>query len=124
MPALPFFSRCCALLAALALSLSPLAAGQVPGGFRNSDGSVIDKPLSEVLGWMWQAWRAGLPKPPFTPGQGYAGFPVLREAQARQPAQAGELSLTWIGHATSLLRLDGHTILLDPQFAERASPVS
>lgn len=73
---------------------------------------------------MWQAWRAGLPKPPFTPGQGYAGFPVLREAQARQPAQAGELSLTWIGHATSLLRLDGHTILLDPQFAERASPVS
>ena len=124
MPALPFFSRGCALLAALALSLSPLAAGQAPGGFRNSDGSVIDKPLSEVLGWMWQAWRAGLPKPPFTPGQGYAGFPVLREAQARQPAQAGELSLTWIGHATSLLRLDGHTILLDPQFAERASPLS
>ena len=52
MPALPFFSRGAALLAALALSLSPLAAGQVPGGFRNSDGSVIDKPLSEVLGWM------------------------------------------------------------------------
>ena len=120
---LPLFRRLLIATMLCASPHSPSVAGSMPP-YHNSDGGVIDKPLGEVLGWMWQAWRAGVPKPPFTPGPGYAGFPVLREAQARQPAQAGELSLTWIGHATSLLRLNGHTILLDPQFAQRASPFS
>lgn len=123
MPKLKPLRRIAAICAALAASLA-VAAAQAPGRFHNSDGSMIDKPLTEVLGWMWQAWRAGLPGAPFTPGPGYAGFVVLHEAQARLPAQPGELSLTWIGHATSLLRLDGHTILLDPQFSPRASPLS
>ncbi|MFN8644997.1 MAG: MBL fold metallo-hydrolase, partial [Candidatus Binatia bacterium] len=33
-------------------------------------------------------------------------------------------SLTWIGHATFLVRMDGVTFLTDPIFSERASPVS
>src|SRR2546428_12221526 len=33
-------------------------------------------------------------------------------------------SLTWIGHSTFLVRMDGVTFLTDPVFAERASPVS
>src|SRR5437762_5466326 len=33
-------------------------------------------------------------------------------------------SLTWIGHATFLVRMDGATFLTDPMFSERASPVS
>src|SRR6185369_2398144 len=33
-------------------------------------------------------------------------------------------SLTWIGHATMLVRMDGTTFLTDPIFSERASPVS
>jgi N-acyl-phosphatidylethanolamine-hydrolysing phospholipase D len=32
-------------------------------------------------------------------------------------------SLTWIGHATFLVRMDGVTFLTDPMFSERASPV-
>jgi L-ascorbate metabolism protein UlaG (beta-lactamase superfamily) len=32
-------------------------------------------------------------------------------------------SLTWIGHATFLVRMDGATFLTDPMFSERASPV-
>ena len=32
-------------------------------------------------------------------------------------------SLTWIGHATFLVRMDGVTFLTDPIFSERASPV-
>ena len=33
-------------------------------------------------------------------------------------------SVTWIGHATMLVRLAGKNILFDPIFSERASPVS
>ncbi len=33
-------------------------------------------------------------------------------------------SITWIGHATFLVRMDGVTFLTDPIFSERASPVS
>ena len=33
-------------------------------------------------------------------------------------------SVTWIGHATALVQLGGITLLTDPVFSERASPVS
>jgi N-acyl-phosphatidylethanolamine-hydrolysing phospholipase D len=33
-------------------------------------------------------------------------------------------SITWIGHATMLVRMDGMTFLTDPIFSERASPLS
>ena len=33
-------------------------------------------------------------------------------------------SITWIGHSTMLVRMDGVTFLTDPVFSERASPVS
>lgn len=33
------------------------------------------------------------------------------------------LSLTWIGHSTCLVRLSGYTLLTDPMFSQRASPV-
>jgi N-acyl-phosphatidylethanolamine-hydrolysing phospholipase D len=32
-------------------------------------------------------------------------------------------SLTWIGHSTMLVRMDGASFLTDPMFSERASPV-
>ena len=32
--------------------------------------------------------------------------------------------VTWIGHATFLVRMDGATFLTDPMFSERASPLS
>jgi N-acyl-phosphatidylethanolamine-hydrolysing phospholipase D len=39
-------------------------------------------------------------------------------------ALAENPSITWIGHATFLVRMDGITFLTDPMFSERASPVS
>lgn len=35
-----------------------------------------------------------------------------------------QTTLTWVGHATFLLQFRGANILTDPQFSERASPVS
>jgi L-ascorbate metabolism protein UlaG (beta-lactamase superfamily) len=40
------------------------------------------------------------------------------------PPQDGQAAITFIGHATFLIRLPGCTILTDPVFADRASPLS
>ncbi len=39
-------------------------------------------------------------------------------------ALRGNPTVTWIGHATLLVRMDGVTFLTDPMFSERASPLS
>ncbi len=38
------------------------------------------------------------------------------------PADASDLAVTWLGHATSLVELDGQRFLLDPVWGVRASP--
>jgi N-acyl-phosphatidylethanolamine-hydrolysing phospholipase D len=69
--------------------------------------------------WQWQRWRAGLPRPP-PPG----GWPmqVLKPDSAYLKTNVNEPTLTWIGHSTVLLQLNGVNILTDPHFTERASP--
>ncbi|MBK7859234.1 MAG: MBL fold metallo-hydrolase [Archangiaceae bacterium] len=49
----------------------------------------------------------------------YTGAPELWE----RPPDSG-LRITWLGHSTTLIELDGVRILTDPMFSERASPVS
>lgn len=53
-----------------------------------------------------------------------APLPVERphEAWAR-PVSSDGLRVTWLGHSTTLLELDGARVLTDPVFADRASPV-
>ncbi len=46
--------------------------------------------------------------------------PVLT---ARPPHQPGDLAVTWYGHATSVLEIDGARFLIDPVFSERVSPI-
>jgi L-ascorbate metabolism protein UlaG (beta-lactamase superfamily) len=126
--------RACVLAACVALSSagcaqmnSPIQPTEslptTPTRYTNSDGSVVDKPLFEVLGWMWHAFWHDLPPPPSTHLQGYR-FPVVRNAEGVAPAQPGELSVTWIGHATALIRINGATVLTDPHFSDRASPLA
>jgi len=64
--------------------------------------------------WKWDQLREGLPR---HPEEGY------RFALAT-PNLAANPSVTWVGHATVLLRLGGRSVLTDPHFSERASPVS
>lgn len=35
---------------------------------------------------------------------------------------AGDLAVTWLGHATALVEIDGYRVLTDPVFSERCSP--
>lgn len=86
--------------------------------FVNSDGSTINKPFSQVMNLFWRKWQEADSRRPQQP------LEVVRDAQGTAAAQPDELSATWIGHATLLLRMEGTTILTDPHFSERASPVS
>ena len=111
----------CALWVLLTTSLWGCAG---PGPmYRNSDGQVIDKPWSEVVAWMLNAWQQGLPPPPgrYLPG---GRFPVVHESDVDQVLSSDQLAITWLGHASTLIRMGGKRILTDPHFSQRASPVA
>ena len=55
----------------------------------------------------------------YTDADARPGGPTVRPVL---PEQAGELVVTWYGHATTLLELDGARLLIDPVFSERVSP--
>jgi L-ascorbate metabolism protein UlaG (beta-lactamase superfamily) len=58
----------------------------------------------------------------FTPRT--AVLPRVANDGAALRANGTEPTITWIGHATLLIQLDGVNVLTDPQWSERASPVS
>jgi len=68
--------------------------------------------------WKWDQIVSGLPE---KPDGGYR-FDTARTDPAPQPSL--QPAVTWVGHATVLLRVGGRYVLTDPQFSERASPVS
>jgi hypothetical protein len=53
-------------------------------------------------------------------------FVAPRVANDGASLRAGSVnpSITWIGHSTLLVQINGVNILTDPQWSERASPVS
>lgn len=54
-----------------------------------------------------------------------ASLPVESPLAAwAEPVSSSGLRVTWLGHSTLLLEVDGQRILTDPVFGERASPVS
>ena len=75
---------------------------------------------ASFLAWQWERLRDGLPKPP--PPSGW-DIPVQMIDPASLRAPENNPSVTWIGHATLLVRLAGKTMLFDPVFSPRASPV-
>jgi L-ascorbate metabolism protein UlaG (beta-lactamase superfamily) len=68
---------------------------------------------------LW-AWAKGVPNEhPEEP------LPVVkRSADEYILAPRSGLRITWLGHSTSMVEIDGHRLLLDPIWAERASPFS
>lgn len=82
--------------------------GEAPP-YRNLHGDNIDKPFTEVLRWRLSRQTPPLPDPP---------LPAQRPALELPPPH-----LTWVGHATALLRLPSLTLITDPHFSERASPL-
>ena len=94
-----------------------------PGGFQNNYTEFAPRSLAEVLRWKWNASRQGLPPPPSTPIPQVA--PDLRFLHTNAAAgTAMRPTATWIGHATVLAQFGGLSLLTDPIFSERASPLA
>jgi N-acyl-phosphatidylethanolamine-hydrolysing phospholipase D len=87
----------------------------VEGGFRNIDPTVQRASGAARFKFMWsRAWApARESHVPRQPNDGAA----LR-------ANHTEPTVTWIGHATVLLQLQGVNLLTDPHWSGRASPLS
>jgi L-ascorbate metabolism protein UlaG (beta-lactamase superfamily) len=81
--------------------------------FFNPSG-IPGKNFSDVLRWWWREERTPWPKS--------VEVPVAPPLPVVLPK--GELHVTFIGHATFLLRTSEWSLLTDPHFTERASPMS
>src|SRR6266487_1456642 len=53
-----------------------------------------------------------------------ADFPIVHTDATALGNNHTEPTVTWVGHSTLLIQLDGINILTDPQWSDRASPVS
>ncbi len=118
-------ARLSATLRVLALIAGLLASGAVlsQGAPRNEDGTFRNNYPHATTGFgdflRWRSERTDNVEPP-----GGWRIPVVTADLAALHEATANPSVTWIGHATVLLRLGGMNILVDPVFSERASPVS
>ncbi|MDQ7783754.1 MAG: MBL fold metallo-hydrolase [Desulfomonilaceae bacterium] len=86
-------------------------------GFRNIHKNVEPGFLG-FLKWRWDRFWMDLPNPEsFT-------FPMAKNDPSFLKSNREHATLTWIGHATVLVQMEGKNILTDPHFSDRASPVS
>ncbi|GAA4842633.1 hypothetical protein GCM10023403_00300 [Pseudonocardia benzenivorans] len=82
------------------------------GRFGNTEPGVQIAP-GELRGLLLRVLTRG------TTGTPSAPVPTAADVQ---PATAGELALTWYGHSSVLLEIDGRRVLTDPVWSERVSP--
>jgi L-ascorbate metabolism protein UlaG (beta-lactamase superfamily) len=90
-------------------SMAPATAGPPPPANRRRGGLVA------MLRWQLSGDRKPWPAQPPDPEP--AGDP-------QAPPPPGSAAVTFIGHSSFLIRVGGLTILTDPVFSERCSPVS
>lgn len=85
-------------------------------GFRNLEPETREP--GGLRRWRRERKEQGLPRPP---GEGYEAFARRwwRKADFNDTGDAA----WWLGHASMLVRQGGLTVLTDPVFGERASPV-
>src|SRR5574343_810861 len=101
-----------------------LTAGAVgaAGALRDSEGHFQNRyaDLSQSQGflrWQWHRITEGLPKRAQTP------TPVVAPDIAKIKTPQSAVQVTWIGHSSLLYQIDVRNLLLDPVYADYASPV-
>ncbi|HTY77939.1 MAG TPA: MBL fold metallo-hydrolase [Candidatus Bathyarchaeia archaeon] len=106
------------LTACAAVGTERVATGpshHVEGGFRNVDSGIQRASGFTRFKFMWsRAWA-----PART-----SDVPRIANDGAALRANGSDPTVTWIGHATVLVQLDGTNLLTDPHWGERASPLS
>jgi N-acyl-phosphatidylethanolamine-hydrolysing phospholipase D len=89
-------------------------AHHTPTGFQNNYVATVSKSFPDLLRWQWASWRMDKPSSQPTP------ITAANLALLKAPTSP---TITWIGHATTLVQANGLNVLVDPIFSERASPV-
>ena len=106
-----------------ATSAVSTAAPRRDGRFQNNYIDFVPRGFGALMKWKLDALREGLPPEAqtATPRLG-PDLDFLRRNAAVGIAM--EPAVTWIGHASVLVHLGGISLLTDPVFSERVSPVS
>ena len=89
-------------------------------GFRNPGEQGDERGFKDFLKWSLE--QRGMARPKYEDVVGT--LPVARPDWERIGDPGDRLVVTWLGHDTFLLQMGGFTILTDPIFSQRASPVS
>src|ERR1019366_7420158 len=116
--------------------LLPAGFGAVPTGFRRErivsspqfrDGRFENtKPVDSALkhGQFWSTTREYFFGAPGVERRPSRPLPVESPLPGWAVPPASGLRVTWLGHSTTLLEIDGLRILTDPVWGERISPVT
>ncbi|KAI8322584.1 Metallo-hydrolase/oxidoreductase [Martensiomyces pterosporus] len=91
------------------------------GRFRNPWRSFQMPSFLTLLQYVIFTNNMSVPKKSVAEGKVPKVQPLDRTLIDSPPAQ-GELQLTWLGHASLLLQIDGASVLFDPVFSDRCSP--
>ncbi|HJL17171.1 MAG TPA: MBL fold metallo-hydrolase [Sandaracinaceae bacterium LLY-WYZ-13_1] len=81
--------------------------------FRNAVSTALGAPSPGVI---WEYFAGGARRVPEEP------LPVVHRPELRPPREP--LEITWLGHSSVLIDLDGYRLLTDPVFGPRSGPVS
>ena len=90
-------------------------AVQGPHGFENR--YLHSSSRGSFLQWQLERLWDGLPHPP------HAALATVPPDLTTLQHPGNRVTVTWIGHATVLLQLDGLNVLTDPMFSDYASPL-
>jgi N-acyl-phosphatidylethanolamine-hydrolysing phospholipase D len=119
------------LFTALLLSLTGCSnPEQIPGkpwhhtteGYRNPVGSPERNSWTDRLPWLlskFATFAVSTETPVLPPDHTLPKAQVLEGLKSTD----GKNTITWLGHMTALLRIDGKTILTDPWLTSHASPI-
>ncbi|MEL6671054.1 MAG: MBL fold metallo-hydrolase, partial [Bacteroidota bacterium] len=89
------------------------------GQFQNSVETMMEMSFSDMLGIMGEQLNPGPERSPAATIQ-----TVPFDAKTWAEDTTDQLKVTWFGHSSLLVRLEGKTFLLDPVFGKRASMFS
>lgn len=108
-----------ALLAGLRLERARASRQFRDGTFHNTSGATAALQGGSSVSVMGEFFFGGAARRP------RAALPIESPLEAwSRPVSSSGLRITWLGHSTLLLEIDGLRVLTDPVFGERASPVS